>query len=132
LSGRQRTPAEETEFRALSWFTDHADRERAMEWAYASASVDLPINFAANRALGATGRLTSDELKAQAAALQAPVTFIHGAGDPRPAWAVRDLADHVPNHTFHLIPGAGHSPWLEQPEMVRSVLRAVVSGEEGV
>ena len=126
LSGRQRTPAEETEFRALSWFTDHADRERAMEWAYASAAVDLPINFAANRALGATGRLASDELKAQAAAIRAPVTFVHGAGDPRPAWAVRDLADHVPNHTFHLIPGAGHSPWLEQPERVREVLRAAV------
>ena len=126
LSGRQRTPAEETEFRALSWFTDHADRERAMEWAYASASVDLPINFAANRALGATGRLTTDELTAQAAAIRAPVTFVHGAGDPRPAWAVRDLADHVPNHTFHLIPDAGHSPWLEQPELVREVLRGAV------
>lgn len=126
LSGRQRTPAEETEFRTLSWFTDHADRDRAMEWAYASASVDLPINFAANRALGATGRLTLEEQTAQAAAIQAPVTFVHGAGDPRPAWAVRDLADHVPNQTFHLIPGAGHSPWLEQPELVREVLRGVV------
>lgn len=126
LSGRQRTPAEETEFRTLSWFTDHADRDRAMEWAYASASVDLPINFAANRALGATGRLTLEEQTAQAAAIQAPVTFVHGAGDPRPAWAVRDLADHVPNHTFHLIPDAGHSPWLEQPELVREVLRGVL------
>ncbi|TCC27143.1 alpha/beta fold hydrolase [Kribbella speibonae] len=53
LSGRPRTPAEEIEFRVLSWFPDHADRERAMEWAYESASVDLPINFAANRALAA-------------------------------------------------------------------------------
>ncbi|HWD77783.1 MAG TPA: alpha/beta hydrolase [Kribbella sp.] len=130
LSGRQRTQAEEIEFRALSWFTDHADREHAMEWAYASASVDLPINFAANRALGAVGRATDDELKARAATIQAPVTFIHGADDPRPWSAVRDLADHVPNHTFHLIPSAGHSPWLEQPAMVRQLLRDVVSGEE--
>ncbi|GAA3149334.1 alpha/beta hydrolase [Kribbella aluminosa] len=126
LSGRPRTPGEEIEFRALSWFTDHADSGRAMEWAYASASVDLPINFAANRALGATGRKTHDELKALAATIQAPVTFVHGAGDPRPAWAVRDLADHVPNHTFHLIPAAGHSPWLEQPDLVREVLRSAL------
>ncbi|GAA1606558.1 alpha/beta hydrolase [Kribbella karoonensis] len=126
LSGRPRSQAEEIEFRALSWFTDHADRERAMEWAYASASVDLPINFAANRALGAAGRATDDELRARAATIRAPVTFVHGEGDPRPAWAVRDLADQVPNHTFHLIPGAGHSPWLEQPDLVREVLRGAV------
>ncbi|MFF0269670.1 alpha/beta fold hydrolase [Kribbella sp. NPDC004536] len=125
LTGRPRTWAEEVEFRALSWFTDHADRERAMEWAYASASVDLPINFAANRALGAAGHATDDELKARAATIQAPVTFIHGAQDPRPSWAVRDLADHVPNHTFHLIPAAGHDPWLEQPH-VREVLRSAI------
>ncbi|TCC01737.1 alpha/beta fold hydrolase [Kribbella soli] len=127
LSGRRRTPAEETEFRALSWFTDHADRERAMGWAYASAAVDLPINFAANRALAAEmNSRTPDEVTAQAASIQAPVTFIHGAGDPRPAFAVQDLAAHTPNHTFHLIPAAGHSPWLEQPDLVREVLRGVV------
>ncbi|WP_410790271.1 alpha/beta fold hydrolase [Kribbella sp. C-35] len=127
LSGRARTPAEEIEFRVLSWFPDHADRERAMEWAYASASVDLPINFAANRALSADMKSrTPEEVTAQAASIQAPVTFIHGAGDPRPAWAVRDLAGHVPNHTFHLIPDAGHSPWLEQPDLVREVLRSAV------
>ncbi|NUR93666.1 MAG: alpha/beta hydrolase [Kribbellaceae bacterium] len=127
LSGRPRTPDEEIEFRALSWFTDHADRERAFDWAYASASVDLPINFAANRALVADMRRSSDdEVKARAASVPAPVTFIHGAEDPRPSWAVRDLADYVPNHTFHLIPAAGHSPWLEQPELVREVLRGAV------
>ncbi|WP_371407810.1 alpha/beta hydrolase [Kribbella sp. NBC_00662] len=132
LTGRKRTPAEETEFRALSWFTDHADRERAMEWAYQSASVDLPINFAANSALGAAMRSWPDDyLPGLAAGLECPVTFIHGEGDPRPAFAVRDLAAHVPHHTLELIPAAGHSPWLEQPELVRSLLRRIVSGEEG-
>ncbi|TCC28687.1 alpha/beta fold hydrolase [Kribbella sindirgiensis] len=127
LSGRPRTPAEEIEFRVLSWFPDHADRERAMEWAYESASVDLPINFAANRALAADmNSWTATEVTSRAASIQAPVTFIHGAGDPRPAFAVRDLAAHTPNHTFHLIPGAGHSPWREQPELFREVLRGTV------
>lgn len=127
LSGRPRTPAEEIEFRLLSWFPDHADPERAMEWAYASASVDLPINFAANRALAADmNSWTTAEVTARAASIQAPVTFIHGDGDPRPSWAVRDLADHVPNHTFHLIPDAGHSPWLEQPDLVREALRSAL------
>ncbi|MER7243634.1 alpha/beta hydrolase [Kribbella sp. NPDC000426] len=132
LSGRQRTPAEETEFRMLSWFTDHADQDRAMEWAYRSASVDLPINFTANRALMADIRSWPDDfVPGLAAGLKCPVAFIHGDGDPRPVPAVRDLAAHVPHHTFDLIPGAGHSPWLEQPDLFRSVLRRVVSGEEG-
>lgn len=127
LSGRPRTPAEEIEFRVLSWFPDHADRERAMEWAYESASVDLPINFAANRALAADmNSWTATEVTSRAASIQAPVTFIHGAGDPRPAFAVRDLAAHTPNHTFHLIPDAGHSPWREQPELFREVLRSTL------
>ncbi|RZU16024.1 proline iminopeptidase [Kribbella rubisoli] len=132
LSGRQRSPAEETEFRMLSWFTDHADQDRAMEWAYRSASVDLPINFAANRALMVDIRSWPDEfLPGLAAGLECPVTFIHGDGDPRPVSTVQDLAAHVPHHTFELIPSAGHSPWLEQPDLFRSVLRRVVSGEEG-
>ena len=127
LSGRQRTPSEETEFRALSWFTDHADREQAMAWAYKSASVDLPINFAANRALAVEAHGWPDGYVAGlAATVQCPITFIHGDGDPRPASAVRELADHAPNHTFELIPNAGHSPWLEQPELVRRVLRGAV------
>jgi proline iminopeptidase len=132
LSSRRRTPAEEIEFRVLSWFPDHADRERAMEWAYASAAVDLPINFAANRALAAEMKSwPEDYLPGLAAGIHCPVTFIHGDGDPRPASAVRELAAHIPHHTFELIPNAGHSPWLEQPEVVRSVLRRVASGEEG-
>ncbi|MFC6155368.1 alpha/beta fold hydrolase [Kribbella jiaozuonensis] len=129
LSGRKRTPAEETEFRTLSWFTDHADRDRAMEWAHRSASVDLPINFAANSALSADMRSWPDDYAlGLAASLECPVTFIHGEGDPRPASAVRALAG---DHAFELIPAAGHSPWLEQPELFRGLLRRIVSGEEG-
>ncbi|WP_433166895.1 alpha/beta fold hydrolase [Kribbella sp. CA-247076] len=128
LEVADRTAAEEIEFRVLSWFTDHADRSMAMTWARQSASVDLPINFAANRALGTEIRSWSpDYLPGLAAALPMPVTFIHGAGDPRPAFAVQELATRTPNHTFHLIPDAGHSPWLEQPDAVRALLRDVVS-----
>ena len=127
LSGADRTPDEEAEFRVLSWFTDHADQSMAMTWARESASVDLPINFAANRALGLeTKSWPDDYVPGLAASLPMRVTYVHGEGDPRPASAVRELAAHTPNHTFHLVPEAGHSPWLEQPELVREVLRGVV------
>lgn len=39
LEAADRSADEETEFRVLSWFTDHADASRAMEWALESASV---------------------------------------------------------------------------------------------
>jgi proline iminopeptidase len=127
LTGRKRTADEETEFRVLSWFTDHADRDQAVAWARASAAVDLPINFAANRVLSAEiNNWSDDHVAGLAASIPAPITFIHGDSDPRPASAVRALAAHAREHTFHLIPGAGHSPWLEQPELVREVLRSAV------
>lgn len=127
LSGADRTADEEIEFRVLSWFTDHADQSMAMTWALESASVDLPINFAANHALGLEIKSWPDDyVPGLVSSLPMPVTYIHGDGDPRPAFAVQDLAAHTPHHTFHLVPGAGHSPWRERPELIREVLRAAV------
>ena len=127
LAGSPRTPDEEIEFRVLSWFTSHADQSMALTWAHEEASVDLPINFAANRALNdETKSWPASYLTGLAATLPMPVTFIHGDGDPRPVSYVQDLAKHAPHHTFHLIPGAGHSPWREQPERLRRLLREIL------
>jgi proline iminopeptidase len=127
LSDADRTAEEEIEFRVLSWFTDHADRSMAMIWALESASVDLPINFAANAALGADIKSWPDDyVPGLASTLPMHVTYIHGVGDPRPASAVQALAAHTPNHTFHLVAEAGHSPWRERPALVREVLRGAV------
>lgn len=129
LSAAERTADEEIEFRVLSWFTDHADQSMAMQWALESASIDLPINFAANSALGREIRSwPADHVAGLAASLPMPVTYIHGEGDPRPFSAVQALASQTPHHTFHLLPNAGHSPWREQPDLVRKVLRDSVEG----
>ncbi len=125
---------EEIEFRVLSWFTDHADQSMAMDLG-AGGGVGRPADQLRRQPGARTPRPTSwtdDHLAGLAAyASPMPVAFIHGDGDPRPLSAVRELAAHIPHHTFHLIPGAGHSPWREQPEQLRAVLRGVVSGEEG-
>jgi len=127
LSERPRTPAEEIEFRVLAWFPDFADPERAMEWALEDASVDLPISWAVNRALSKEISSWPDSRKCDdVAAIPAPVTFIHGEGDPRPYTAVQALAAHAQQPSFHLIPGAGHSPWRERPNAVRELLRSAV------
>jgi proline iminopeptidase len=128
LTGRKRSQEQETEFRALSWFTDHADREQAWKWALEDAAFPYPINFAANRAINAETDSWSDEDRARtAAAVTAPVWFVHGDGDPRPASAVRELAKHVAEHEFRLIEGAGHSLRRERPDATRAVLAELLS-----
>jgi len=128
LTGRKRSQEEETEFRALSWFTDHADREQAWAWALEDAAVPYPINFAANRVICAETDSWSDEDRARtAAAVSVPVWFVHGDGDPRPASAVQELANHVAQQEFRLIEGAGHSLYRERPDAVREVLAELVS-----
>lgn len=127
LGGRPRSRAEEIEFRVLAWFPDNADPEHAMEWALEDASVDLPINWTVNRTLMSEINSWPDSRKSDdVAAIPAPITFIHGEGDPRPHTAVQALAEHAQQPAFHLIPDAGHSPWREQPAAVREILRAVV------
>jgi proline iminopeptidase len=120
----RRTPAEETEFRVLSWVTDHADRERAWQWATEDAAMPWPINFAANRAINAeTNSWTDEHLAGLASDLPMPVWVVHGTGDPRPASAVRALARHIPDHEVRLIEGAGHSLWRERPDALRQLLK---------
>ena len=114
--------AQEREYRALSWFTDHADRASAWAWALEDAAVPNPINFTANRVLNAeTDSWTDDDLARTAASLQMPVWFVHGSGDPRPASAVESLAGRVPNAELHVIEAAGHEQWRERPSEFRAI-----------
>jgi proline iminopeptidase len=125
LQLQSRSPDEETELRVLSWVTDHADREQAWAWALEDAAVPFPINFGANKVINAeTDSWTDDHQAAVAASLPMPVWLVHGTGDPRPASAVRDLAECIPDHEVHLIEGAGHSLWRERPDALREVLKA--------
>jgi pimeloyl-ACP methyl ester carboxylesterase len=59
--------------------------------------------------------------------LRMPAVFIHGAMDPIPLEATRAGAALVPGSRLHVLPGVGHFPWLEQPGVIRSLLREAVS-----
>jgi pimeloyl-ACP methyl ester carboxylesterase len=63
-----RTEAEEIEYLTLSWFTDHADRDRAWHWALASAHAQRPINYAMNAQLNAATK--ADPLESRVAELR--------------------------------------------------------------
>jgi pimeloyl-ACP methyl ester carboxylesterase len=122
-----RTEDQETEYLALSWFTDHADRDRAWDWALASARTQRPVNYVMNSQLNAakkTDPLEShvDELRER---LPPGAVIIGGAGDTRPADALRRLGARL-NCGVVIIPGAGHDPWLEAPGQFGTVFRAAV------
>jgi proline iminopeptidase len=133
LEGRSdRSPAEEVEFRTLSWFTDFADPDDGWRWALADARVEMTINFAANRSLMAEiDRWPDADVLAQARQLDMPCWFIHGERDPRTSRTVADLAGAIPASQFHRIAGAGHQPWRERPTDLQRLLRRMILSTTG-
>lgn len=122
-----RTDAEEIEYLTLSWFTDHADRGRAWDWALALARTQRPINYAMNTQLNAAKK--ADPLESHVNELRKHLppgaVIIGGAGDTRPADALRRLGARL-NCEVIIIPNAGHNPWLEAPDQFGAALRAAV------
>lgn len=119
-----RTWTEEVEWRSLRWAPDFADRTRAMELAAIDAAAPHPVNLACNAAINAETK-TWDEgsLLAACASLDVPALLVHGAEDPRPPFAVDDLALALPQAEVSIIPQVGHTPWLERPGAVAAVVR---------
>lgn len=122
LDDRQRTEAEEVEWRRLTWASDYADPRAGLELARPMAESGLPISWHANRALS----VTEEDLLGWAEAVRCPVTVIHGSADPRPMASVVALADRLPRARKRLVEDAGHLPWVEQPEETASLLHEVL------
>jgi pimeloyl-ACP methyl ester carboxylesterase len=55
------------------------------------------------------------------------IRLIHGVDDPLPHSASTATARLVPHATVETIDGAGHLPWLEQPEAFRAAVERVLS-----
>jgi pimeloyl-ACP methyl ester carboxylesterase len=56
----------------------------------------------------------------------AAFALLHGVADPLPLDAAHGTAALVPHSTLIPIEGAGHWPWLEQPDAVRAALQDVL------
>jgi pimeloyl-ACP methyl ester carboxylesterase len=108
---RRVADAGETEYLTLSWFTDHADRARAWDWALASARTQRPVNYVMNSQLNAAKK--TDPLESYVNALRELMppgaVIIGGAGDTRPVNALWCFGARL-NREVVIIPGAGHSP----------------------
>jgi proline iminopeptidase len=88
-----------------------------------------PPNRRVNARLNAdwTQLVDSGALRDRAKGLRVPTLVVHGAGDPRPAWPARELADLIPNSRFVLLEDVGHEPFWERPEPLRERLRAFLA-----
>lgn len=123
----RRTEEQEVELLTLAWCTDHADLERGWRWAAQGARSRRPVNWAMNAELGAAGR--ADPLDARLTELRARLPerteLLGGVADPRPLAALEALALRLDRPLIR-IADAGHEPWREQPETVRTHLRRFV------
>ncbi|WSQ07067.1 alpha/beta hydrolase [Streptomyces sp. NBC_01231] len=128
-----RTEDQEVELLTLAWSTDHADPDRGSHWAAKDARRRRPVNWSMNRELGREGRADplDEHLADLRARLPARAELLGGADDPRPVSALESLALRLALPLTR-IEGAGHEPWLERPDVVRTHLRRFVQGAVGV
>ena len=85
----------------------------------------FPINYSQNEALCAEMKRMEDAggLDAKVSQVRAPTLVLDGEGDPRPRWGRAQVAQLIPTSRHTTIAGAGHEPWIEQPEATARVLR---------
>jgi 2-succinyl-6-hydroxy-2,4-cyclohexadiene-1-carboxylate synthase len=119
-----------------SWIEQHSIEEVVERWeaqpVFATQSDEL-------RAQQRPGRLSQDPRKlaellrsaGQGATppvwdrlheLRCPVLLIAGEHDARYVEAANRMASHIPRARVRIVPGAGHAPQLERPELVAELL----------
>jgi proline iminopeptidase len=107
---------------------DFADPERGETLARWDADRSLQINFACNRALGEESKRGSEQERDACGRVSLPVLVVHGSEDPRPLDGVRALVEALPNAQPEAVPGAGHLPWTEQPQLFARLVRDFLAG----
>jgi proline iminopeptidase len=63
-----------------------------------------------------------------AANITSPVLVIHGTADPVPIEGSVEWVQGMPNARLLRVGGAGHLPWLEQPDAVFQAIRTFLDG----
>jgi proline iminopeptidase len=130
LDDRDRTAEEDREFCVLQWSADFAEPERALEHAERSATPWLGVNFECNATINAEVNRTwgTPALRAACEGLEVPVLIVQGAEDIRPGWAVDSLERALPRVSRTVLTGAGHCPWVEDPDGFRTAVDGFLHG----
>jgi proline iminopeptidase len=129
LSDRDRTDAEEREFRILSWTTDYVDPAVGKANAARMADSGMQVNYELNRMLGAEAKTESAQVRAdECRRMSAPALVVQGDRDPRPVASCDSLVEALPSVRRVVLPAAGHLPWVEQPADFTQVTRDFLAG----
>ncbi|WP_033337992.1 alpha/beta fold hydrolase [Catenuloplanes japonicus] len=124
LSTRDRSREEDREWAILQWTTDFADPSTARAHAEKLATPWPGVNHEAADALNADNAayLRDHDVPDVCKVIPVPVLIIDGDQDLRPRRAVDSLEATLPDVRRVTIRGAGHSPWVEDPDGFREIV----------
>jgi proline iminopeptidase len=124
LDSRQRTPAEDREYAVLQWTAEFVDPSTARRHAERMATPWLGINWDHAETINTEIKqyLNDHNVAALCRALAVATLIIDGDQDPRPRWAVDSLHLALPHIQRVTLAGAGHLPWVEDPEGFRQAV----------
>jgi pimeloyl-ACP methyl ester carboxylesterase len=113
----------------IQWSTDFSNSTTASEFVDSLIDERFVPNYDVNRKLTGDWRRVSvsEMFKESLTRVESPVIVVHGSNDPRPTWAVQSLVDSLPDCQVSEIDKAGHFPWLENPNLVKTVFRPFLS-----
>ncbi len=110
-------------FSQLLWRTDFSDPRKVPDFDVAPLYA-FPRNAEAGEALRASlAERIRTGLAEEARDVRVPVLVLHGDDDPLPVESAIELADRLPQAQLVVLPGVGHTPWLEDDAGVRTALR---------
>lgn len=106
----------------LFWLSDFSDRAAAPD-------LDVEPLFPVSRDAEIFDAISSDfktylgpGLADRMRQCQVPVLVVRGMDDPNDQSTVREVAELLPQSSYVELPGVGHTPWLERPELLREQL----------
>ncbi|MBO0708568.1 MAG: alpha/beta hydrolase [Candidatus Dormibacteraeota bacterium] len=117
---RLQSTTDEREANRLRWSTDYVSEEVGRPWVERMLTDRYSVNRRCNQALQAEIDTRARALFAAVDNLRVPVLVVQGAADPRPVAACDDLVARLPFVRRMVLDGAGHFPWVEQPDKFRS------------
>ena len=118
------SPERDRELAVLQWSADFVDEDRAAAHAAALAEPWFDINWECSAQINEDARrYLRDGAVAQACrSLPVPVLIVDGDRDNRPRWAVDSLHRALPRVRRVTLAGAGHLPWVEDPDGFRAAV----------
>ncbi|HKI74902.1 MAG TPA: alpha/beta hydrolase [Pseudomonadales bacterium] len=113
-----------------SWSeTYHRNRDTIGDQVSQEFVADPEVNRLGNETMKAYAR--RPELLRELAAISCPVVFINASDDIRPNWPTQQLAQLIPNASYHEIEGAQHCPWMTHADTLQELLLEAVGTMNG-